>query len=78
MALRPNYAQRLIFYSYYIKDQAASDEKNTRFYHINNNLRLMAEEGKDINLIQKSMFINDKQKNDYIELALDMHRYLKK
>ena len=47
----PDYAQWLIFYPYYIKDQAASDEKNTRFHHINNNLRLMAEEGKSINLI---------------------------
>ena len=38
----------------------------------------MAEEGKDINLIQKSVSINDEQKNNYIKLALDMHRHLKK
>ena len=78
MAFRPDYAQWLIFYPYYIKDQAASDEESIKFYYINGNLRLMAEEGKNINLIQKLMSINDEQKNDYIKLALGIHRHLKK
>ena len=60
MALRPDHAQWLIFYPYYMKDQAASDEKSTRFHYINNNLRLMAEEGKGINLIQKLVSIDNK------------------
>ena len=51
MTLRPDYAQWLIFYLYYMKDQAASDEESIRFYHINSNLRLIAKEGKDINFI---------------------------
>ena len=70
VALRPDHAQRLISYPYYMKDQAASDEESTRFHHINGNLRLMAEEGKGINLIQKLVFIDDEQKDDCIELAL--------
>ena len=78
MALRPDHAQWLIFYLYYMKDQAASDEESTRFYYINSNLRLMTEEGKGINLIQKLIFINNEQEDDCIELALGIHRHLKK
>ena len=37
----------------------------------------MAEEGKGINLIQKLIFINDEQKDDYTELALNIHYHLK-
>ena len=61
-----------------MKDQAASDEKSTKFHYINGNLRLMAEEEKGINLIQKLIFIDDEQKDNYIKFALGIHRHLKK
>ena len=37
----------------------------------------MAEEGKGINLIQKLIFIDNEQKDNYIKLALGIHHYLK-
>ena len=37
----------------------------------------MAKEGKDINLIQKLISIDDEQKDDCIKLALGIHRHLK-
>ena len=37
----------------------------------------MAEEGKNINLIQKLIFINNEQEDDCIKLTLNIYRHLK-
>ena len=76
ITLHPDYNHYLISYSYYSKFQNVSDK--TFFRHINLNILKLVTERKEQHLIQNSVLLNNKRKEDCTEMLLRMQYHLSK
>jgi len=76
VALCSDYNHCFISYSYYSKFQTVSDK--TFFRHINLNILKLVNEKKEQYMIQGSVSLNNKKKEDSTEMLLRMHHHLDK
>ena len=73
-ALRPNSQQQLILYPYYIKFAVKGD--SIAFCHININIPSLLESGYSADIIQGSVSLDNKTKDNYMVILPSIYYYL--
>jgi len=73
--LRPDQNTNLVLYPYYVKYAYEGD--NTFFRHVDLNIRDLASSGRDTNMIQGTVSLDDESPDDYTMILPGMHKHIK-